>query len=171
LSSVVIGAGNKDHVWVLMRATTPDDYFNTQRWHIDGTFYKSDDPYELFQYKFVTILKGAGTYCLNLNPDEKKIFLNKLKSEQYTDNYEQNRKDLHEMYEKYDKTELSNNQGLLLLNSKYDEYCTIHSEPPKIKNRLFMSILTGTESEMKSRYDEVIGSHPNGSKVGLWHAK
>jgi hypothetical protein len=170
LSSVIIGAGNKDHVWFLMRASTPDDYFNIQRWHVDGKFYIADDPYELFQYKFVTILKGAGTYCLNLNPDEKKIFLSKLRSQQYADDYEQNRKDLHEMYEKYNKTQLSNNQGLLLINSKNDEYCTVHSEPPKTENRLFLSILTGTDLEMKRRYDEVLG-HPNGSKIGSWHSK
>ena len=171
VSSVVIGAEHKDHIWLLIRSTTPDEYFDIQRWHIDGSFYKSDDPYELFQYKFVTIFKGAGTYCLNLNSNEQKIFLDKLNSQQYTDDYEQNRKDLHEMYKNHNKIQLTNNQGLILINSINQNFCTIHSEPPKTKNRLFLSILTGTESEIKRRYNDVVTTHPNGSKIGSWHSK
>jgi hypothetical protein len=64
--------------------------------------------------------------------------------------------------------ELSNKQGFLLINGSDPNRCTIHSEPPKKEDRMFLSILTGTESEMKRRYGDVIKHQPDISAVGKY---
>lgn len=167
VSSVIIGAGKKNHIWLTIRASLPNNNYDEQRWHIDGKFYTSDDKDELFQYKFITIMKGDGTYMLDLKDNDKDIFMNKLHSRQYIDDYKQNKKDLHDMYKDYPRLQLTNDQGVVLIVGSNNLHLnTIHSEPPVKHPRFFLSILTGTESELKNLYDRRSAHMTNMVK---WH--
>jgi len=164
--SVIIGAGKKNHIWLTIRSIIPNHNYDEQRWHIDGRFYNSDDTNELFQYKFITVMKGAGTYLLDLKDNERKVFIDKLHSKQYRDDYKQNRTDLHIMYKDYPRLELTNDQGIVLIVGGDGSYSTIHSEPPQNQPRLFLSILTGTESEIKQWYKKTHAKNPI-----IWHSQ
>ena len=90
--------------------------------------------------------------------------------QQRKDDPVQNRKDLDLMFKKEKKIQLKKYQNILLLIGSIPMYNTIHSEPPFNKLRLFLSILPGTEKEMKKRYQFITTVNPE-VNWGKWHEK
>ena len=62
---------NTNHVWLIIRTSTPNDDYLIPRWHLDGCYFKS---FRGGSYKFVTTLIGDGTLFIKSTDYIKKIY-------------------------------------------------------------------------------------------------
>ncbi|MDP1723887.1 MAG: hypothetical protein Q8L85_04220 [Alphaproteobacteria bacterium] len=153
----LIQASGKETAWVALRPSIPNSDFDLPRWHHDGYFYK---PYDIQQYKFALVLKGPSTLFCKLSPDEKKAFDILKKKEIQKIVQDESGKII-----KFEE-DISNRQALATMISDFQAPITIakpyqgavfvvggnkaaiHSEPPISTNRLFLSILPGSKSQI-----------------------
>jgi len=146
LVSKIVKGYNKKYVWVSLRVTYSNNYFETPRWHIDGSYHPSD--YELS--KFVTVLKGAGTLLKESNDESKQIFFDtetefdeavKGKSkEDYQKIQEEYRKIHDDKLKNISTIQLKNDEGLIFFSGYNNKNSQIHSEPDMKEPRMFLSI-------------------------------
>lgn len=119
IASNVKEASNKEAVWVCIRASTPNHLFDVPRWHQDGYYFF---PYAGFVFKFAAALKGNPTlFCSHL--DERGFSGQEIKSP------------------------CLGQGAFFIVGDK--ERGAVHSEPKIDSERLFISILPGSESEIK----------------------
>ena len=145
LVSKVVKGYNEKYVWISLRVSYYNKFFDTTRWHTDGNYYPTDNELS----KFVTALFGAGTLLKQSTDDSKKIFhetdkelwkLAKGKSNdekskiinEYRPIFDEKLKDIPTI-------QLKNDEGIIFYaGGKY--YSQIHSEPKMDKPRMFLSI-------------------------------
>jgi hypothetical protein len=152
LVSKIVKGYNKKYVWVSLRVTYSNNYFETPRWHIDGSYHPSD--YELS--KFVTVLKGAGTLLKESNDESKQIFFDtetefdeavKGKSkEDYQKIQEEYRKIHDDKFKDISTIQLKNDEGLIFFSGYNNKNSQIHSEPNMKEPRMFLSIFAMDDS-------------------------
>jgi hypothetical protein len=159
IANKITKAYNTKYCWITIRATLPSTSFDIPRWHIDGDFFTGSNN---IQSKFVTVLKGPGTLFIKKSNKINNIY-EKITNKKYNE-YDKlsikiYNKEIENKYQKIlaDKfkdircNQLKINQGLIFLvgsirNKLYDGL--LHSEPKIDESRLFISIITGTESEI-----------------------
>lgn len=141
ITSVLKGC-NKQHAWVSVRTSLPNHDFDIPRWHVDGRFFESSNT---FQYKVVTTLLGSGTLVCNDDATERQNMLSIL---QKGYDYDEERLVLSTALQKCQKFQVAPLSGLVFRVGSELE-AVIHSEPPVTEPRLFISIVTGTENEIK----------------------
>ena len=150
LASEVCKGYGKNHAWIDIRITRPSKYFDIPRWHQDGPFFiANQEEREQLQTKFITSLKGPGTLMLNATKAEKQAYLElSHNAKNINHNSIEYRKKVAEIFKDRKVHQLSNNQGLIFLVGR--DTALIHSEPPMTETRIFVSVLPGTESQIKA---------------------
>jgi hypothetical protein len=169
---VVKGYNLKDAVF-LINSTYKDPSFDIRRWHTDGfQFPRYKDE---IQSKFVMVLKGMHTLLLEETEKEKKFYLDMINKEleeekmylpypfeipEWKDLKMRYRKILDKKFKNSKIIQPLNSQGFIFLNHPGNlfEYGAIHSEPKKDDYRMFISILPGTEEEIKHKKNRTIGT-------------
>lgn len=154
----LVQASGKETAWVALRPSMPNSAFDLPRWHMDGYFYR---PHDIRQYKFALVLKGPSTLFCTLSLDQKKAFDILKKKEIQKIVQDENGKII-----KFEE-DMSNRQALatmirdfqvpIMVAQPYqgavfvvgESNAAIHSEPPISDNRLFLSILPGSKSQIE----------------------
>jgi hypothetical protein len=155
------------YCWLTIRVTMPTNAYDIPRWHKDGKFFKNRKNYTS---KFITILKGPGTLFIKNSKymnDTYYKFLMKKKKEYEKLNLKSKEdilynKEIEDKYKKIfvrkfkdlPKNQLATKQGLIFITGDHGNklnYGLLHSEPKKVVPRFFISILPGTEDEIKER--------------------
>lgn len=164
-----IKSSSKDSMWLKMDVMFPHDGFNIGRWHMDGYYYfphkylASGDK----QYKLVSVLKGPVTL---FKPNEEGLLdtFHRVHRELYKDfdykNFDRSkdmeyRKIIDKALNKYETIIPTNKQAAIFIAGD-NKRGAMHSEPPHDKKRLFLSVLPGTEDEVKdhaSRWKQPYG--------------
>ena len=145
-----------DSFWLAIRCSTPNNDFDIPRWHHDGKFFKTKENERA--HKFVTTLQSNSTLYLSdkklikkfIEKNEKlhkKMFKKEIKDfkEQINYEYKHIRPKLAKIVgKKYNK--VPDNKGLIF--EVGPKNAVIHSEPPIEHERIFISILPGTYSQI-----------------------
>lgn len=163
---IVVKGYNTQDAWLSIRITYKDPSFDIRRWHTDGfQFARYKDE---LQSKFVMVLKGNHTLLLEETEKEKQFYLDMIVKErkeykdkgypmypspEWNDTRMKYRKILDKKFKNSKIIQPLNSQGFIFLNHPGNlfEYGTIHSEPKKDDYRMFISILPGTEEEVKNK--------------------
>jgi hypothetical protein len=77
----VLSAYKKDYYWLTIRVTLPNSNYDIPRWHKDGQypgFTPEDNP-----SKFITVLKGPGTFAIKQSKEVDEIY-KKTKDEEFS---------------------------------------------------------------------------------------
>jgi hypothetical protein len=135
-----VKASGKETAWVALRATVPSTEFDIPRWHTDGYYYEPRKN----QYKFAIILKGPGTLFYKLPKSMK----TKFESLEYKDNRPALAKLLNNPAR---RQQLKLNEGAVFIVGEGDS--GVHSEPPFSEQRLFLSVLPGSNTQIKEWRD------------------
>jgi len=148
----IVKGYNKKYIWISLRASYYNNYFDTPNWHIDGRYHPSD--YELS--KFVTVLLGEGTLIKEATDKSKEIFFetdaelteqSKGKSmEEQRDIQKTFRKKFDDNLKDVKTIQLKNDEGLIFFSGYDNKNSQIHSEPKMDKPRLFLSIFAMDEN-------------------------
>ena len=166
LAKAVCQGYEKNYAWIDIRVSMPTTDWDIPRWHMDGSFYITEDKNQI-QSKFVTVLRGAGTLMVNATKKEKeeyeKIMIeNRPKTKEDKEKFFKDHKNQmklrikqNKVFEKKKVKQLKNDEGLIFIVGNIDK-ALVHSEPPTHTNRIFISILPGTETqilELKKRWN------------------
>lgn len=135
-------------IWIESRSFTPNNYFETPRWHTDAKFF---NPYE--PYKTVVALKGRQTrFGVTTDPD-RFIELSALENKEKHGSEE----DL-KIREQLDEitieigTPHEENGAVFLVGGNN---AIIHTEPRIDTQRLFFSVIAGPKEEMDEWYNRM----------------
>jgi asparagine N-glycosylation enzyme membrane subunit Stt3 len=151
-------AYNTKYCWLTIRISKPTTIYDIPRWHMDGTFFIDS---ETIEAKFIIILKGPGTLFIKNNNSKKinNIYNNNLKQKfeefnklniLYNEEIENKYKiKLANKYKSCKHHQLKTREGFIFLNNKNNNGL-LHSEPKKDENRIFISILPGSEEDIKN---------------------
>ena len=144
VEKVVKGFGSET-AWVVLRASTPHQIFDTPRWHTDSYY---APPFEGEQKKVVIALKGPGTLFCNLNPEKREAFA-ELQEEMILTPFDEVKRQGLDTFLKAAQCEFlfpSLGQGSIFIAGA--PYAAIHSEPPIKEPRLFISIFPTTVDQI-----------------------
>lgn len=133
----VLLATDKPSAWVTVRATTPNHEFDLPRWHMDGKYYDLLNPNPEMLFKFAAVLKGRPTLLYHLTPELRTIF-----NAHWTD-----RVYLSKLLDINSTVSPQKGQGVFFIVGD-TELGAAHSEPKMDTDRLFFSVLIGTEANI-----------------------
>lgn len=144
LVNEIVQASGQETAWVAVRAFTPTSEYDMPRWHTDGYYF---EPYSGAPYKFALTLKGSPTlfYPLPNNKKEEFFALRRKGTEQN----DHNRQALADMLEQSKEVISSAQpyQGAVFVVGSNN--AAVHSEPPIKEERLFISVLPGSKTQIK----------------------
>lgn len=144
VKEILIGL-TAESAWVAVRSFTPCSLYDVPRWHTDGYYY---EPFQGNQYKVVISLKGAGTLFSSVAPSVRRAF-NALQKLEDTEETRQQRARL--LAPHSPSSPFVWGQGSIFIVGSPTN-AAIHSEPPIKEERLFMSVLPGTKSQIGDLY-------------------
>jgi len=145
-----------DSLWINIRSTFPNNDFKIPRWHADGPYFKTDEGEKT--YKFVACLKGPSTLLVSDKDMIEKFRINyaieleklrNIKFDTKQDKYKYMNGEMRANIAKVIGSEyhsVPNNYGLIFLVGDRD--AVIHSEPNMTTERIFISILPGTQKQI-----------------------
>jgi len=133
----VTRASNRDSAWVSVRAAPPNHAFDIPRWHMDGSYY-GPRPYPGLVFKFAAVLKGNSTLLYPLPNEVRDIFIS----------HSNDRAFLNELLDVNKAQSPKRGEGVFFIVAD-DTKSAVHSEPKMVENRLFFSILIGSEEEIQ----------------------
>jgi len=139
IGDIVEGFGTETS-WITIRAWQRTDSFNAPRWHIDGYFYP---PYEGHQLKAVLVLKGDGTRLCKLSTTSRLRFIELERSS--LDEKERTRQRA-ALIESEATEKAPSGYGTVLITGS--QHAAVHSEPPILSERLFVSVVPGTSEQI-----------------------
>lgn len=142
VNQVIIATG-KETAWITLRASTATANFDTPRWHRDGYFYDLDLATPDEQYKVVMAFKGPPTLFYNL-PDGMRNEFNLLSMSDKRDA-------LSQLLNINQSVSAKPYHGAVFIVGA--DYAAVHSEPPIHEDRLFLSILPGSEKQIRELYN------------------
>lgn len=144
LVNEIIQASGRETAWVAVRAFTPTSEYDVPRWHTDGYYF---EPYSGDPYKFAVTLKGPSTlfYRLPDNRREEFYVLWRKGTEQNDYNRQAFADMLGQSKEAISIAQLY--QGVVFIVGSHN--AAVHSEPPIKEERLFISILPGSKTQIK----------------------
>jgi len=144
LVNEILQASGQETAWVAVRAFTPTSEYDVPRWHTDGYYF---EPYSGNLYKFALTLKGPPTLFYRL-PDNKREEFYAL-WRKGTEQNDYNRQAFADMLGQ-SKEAISiaqAYQGAVFIVGSNN--AAVHSEPPIKEERLFISILPGSKTQIK----------------------
>lgn len=129
----------KEHTscWLAIRLTQ-DTKLKTPRWHRDGRMFQSDDPDEIHS-KYATVLLGQTTHILA----DSQLVSDVIDSSKYQLRNEENAVKL------AGEPLVPLNIGDIIRFTWGEKDSPVHSEPDLKGDRIFVSVLYGTEAELK----------------------
>jgi hypothetical protein len=156
-------ARGKDHYWIDVRATQIHDQWNIPRWHTDGNFfYRPNDG----QWKLATCLLGPGTLFLidgvngrKVETEQREIVLDAMDKQELVDKVDGHgfeahkriqdmvRKTLADMFAEWEIVQPRNDEMAFFRVGSVTP--AVHSEPKSVGDRIFVSVLPGTEAELR----------------------
>ncbi|KAK5047433.1 hypothetical protein LTR84_006529 [Exophiala bonariae] len=156
-------ADQKNACWLTIRATAPSDAFEVPRWHQDGRMFPCDEGREdITRSKYALTMLGPTT--LMLHPDTQ-IFRTFHEGEfkhywwlQTSNNHEPTEEEEDQaiealrywLYEELEEApQLQVKDGEVVRFSWGRKESPIHSEPDLISDRVFMTVLYGSETELR----------------------
>jgi hypothetical protein len=159
-------AEEKRSCWFTIRSTKPTDEFNIPRWHRDGPMYPYDEGREeVVRSKYAITLLGPPT--LMLVPDEDTFAIERQglaqhywwlekdiprpSQEQWDEADLELRKWLENEFKETPKVDIGH--GQIVRFSWGRDNSPIHSEPDIVCDRIFMSVLYGSEPELRRMCD------------------
>jgi len=119
-----------------LRASLPNDFWDTPRWHIDGYYngiHSGDD------YKVALSLKGAATLFNTVSGKDKQIFVDELRASKDQFGIE-TREKLAKMLDPSLIETPPLGAGVVFASGS-DKKAAVHSEPPVHAERLFMAVI------------------------------
>ncbi|KAM3076395.1 hypothetical protein ACMFMG_007214 [Clarireedia jacksonii] len=122
--------------WFTVRMFKPNDEYTTPRWHRDGRMTDCTSASHLLHCKYATVLLGAPTLVL---PETKTVAT--------IDNRPIRRKENAKLLSSEVPVRLVDGQIIRFSWGRNDS--PVHSEPNMISDRIFLSVLYGSESEMR----------------------
>ncbi|KAF9776142.1 hypothetical protein IL306_005704 [Fusarium sp. DS 682] len=159
-----IGHGEeKSSCWLTIRVTKPTTAFEIPRWHQDGNMYPYDQGREeVVRSKYGLTLLGPRT--LMLEPDERVFTTQREAEAQYcwwqgTDDPEPSVEEMDDADDKLreylsnefkDTPRVQVGHGQVVRFSWGRDDSPVHSEPDLVSDRVFMTVLYGSESELRS---------------------
>ncbi|KAF4344791.1 hypothetical protein FBEOM_1258 [Fusarium beomiforme] len=156
-------ADEKSSCWLTIRITKPSTEFEIPRWHQDGNMYRYDQGREnVVRSKYALTLLGPPT--LMLEPDEHVFTTQRKAQEQFCPWWygdgpgpsEEEKYDAedelreHLMKEFKDIPRVIVGRGRVVRFSWGREDSPVHSEPDLVADRVFMTVLYGSEPELRS---------------------
>lgn len=135
----VLQVAEKKSAWVCVRAFYPSAFFDQPRWHMDGRFYGLAEGERCV--KFGVALRGAGTLFYDASEEERQVFLKHQKDRDFLETFLSS--------QHVQQTGFSEGAFFLVADPKIS---AIHSEPPIAEERLFLSVLPGSEEEIEELY-------------------
>lgn len=136
--------------WVAVRAVKSTSAYDTPRWHTDGAYFF---PYEGTQFKVATALSGAGTLFINLPEKAKGEFI-RVQNQATANNYDEIRTQLNDIIFRNVSNhaakivQVNTTEGVIFASG--DPWlAAIHSEPPIHTDRLFVSVVPASQTQIK----------------------
>jgi hypothetical protein len=137
IETFLLTVGGNDSCWFLIRLTKKTNAFATPRWHRDGRMFPSTEK----NVKYAITLLGAPTLAIKENSTVVKI-MNECKN-----GAEEMRARLALNLEKADRIDIKRGQLIAFTCGEPDSL--IHSEPDIVEDRIFMSLVNGTETQLR----------------------
>lgn len=135
LVHIVLDGSQKESAWVALRVFVATDEYEQPRWHRDGYYFS---PFSGKAYKFVVTLKGAHTLFYHL-PEKMQEHFSELEENQ-------ERAKLAEMLDLSQVSTAEPGQGTAFIVGA--ESSAVHSEPQIVGQRLFLSIVPGSQVQI-----------------------
>ncbi|OJW52688.1 MAG: hypothetical protein BGO67_09505 [Alphaproteobacteria bacterium 41-28] len=145
----IIEASGQETAWVALRSFTPTSSYDVPRWHTDGYYY---EPYAGDPYKFVITLKGAPTLFYKLPGDKRKEFYTLQRKGTERNDYNRQAIAASLGNSKETISVAQPHQGAVFVVGS--NHAAIHSEPSIKEERLFLSILPGSNAQIKEWKDK-----------------
>lgn len=153
----------KSCCWFTIRITKPNDAFDVPRWHQDGRMFQYDEGREaVARSKYALTLLGPPTLLL---PADATIFETITGAEEKflwwrgnegKTSTEEDRDEAHDamrewLSDKFGKTnKVAVKKGDIVRFSWGRDDSPVHSEPQMVMDRVFMTVLYGSETELRS---------------------
>jgi len=154
ITNIVMSGYKKEQYWLTIRVTQEDHDYDIPRWHCDGYYVGFERRDDLS--KFATVLIGPGTLFIKTNEDDRNHFLF-VRNDEYKKSVERNGPNSNTEDDEYrnqmdikitgNRVQSNNSQAVIFMAGN-GETCGIHSEPPKHKPRMFLSIVPGSTEEI-----------------------
>jgi hypothetical protein len=156
-------ANQKNACWLTIRATKPTDAFDIPRWHQDGRMFPCDEGYEdVVRSKYALTMLGPTTLMLQPEAQIFKTFhegefkhfwwFQTSNNHQPTEEEQDQANDALRYWlsqELEDEPQLQVKDGEVVRFSWGRKNSPIHSEPDLISDRVFMTVLYGSEAELR----------------------
>ena len=140
----ILTGSQQTSAWFCIRPFCPNEDYRIPRWHCDGKYFNFHHPSnQRIAYKFAFVLKGAATLFADV-PNSEKLLINSLSLE--------DRLLADQIVRKY-KIESPQIGELAIFRVGDEEKGAVHSEPHITVDRLFISILPGSEEEIRELYN------------------
>jgi hypothetical protein len=152
--------------WITIRSSKQNSHFDIPRWHTDGSFFPHQDDE---QAKILTTLKGPGTLLCNVSDETRKEYgtirqqafrelnvnntMKNATKKQLDEHDHKVRPQLVALLAPYEIQQAQTRQGVIFLVGNSATTAAFHSEPAINTDRLFISILPGTDEQIKFLYD------------------
>ena len=137
--------------WLSLRVTVPSKKYNIPRWHVDGHYYA---PFVGDQHKAVVTLKGPHTLLVQVTDAQRKALL-----EQQRLDTADARLIKADMLKSSTTTTASPGFGTLFITGS--DCAAFHSEPPLTEDRIFLSVVPGSEEQIEELRRRWAAPHRN----------
>jgi len=153
IASDVVKASGKETAWICLRSFIPTNRFDLPRWHVDGHYYRSDEPEDLI-FKFALTLVGPTTLFYPISRELRKTTEKTVRNRQYMKN----------VCKQENIVSPKIGEGALFISGQYTSVAALHSEPPIHENRLFLSIVPCSEKQIIALKSRVTALYPKDSR-------
>ena len=128
--------------WLTIRMTFPTHDFDMPRWHRDGRMYEADQVGDI-NHKYATTLLGNPTRVL-----EASELVQEVMSMEHDRDYDRQRKTCAEALAREQPLHIQAREIIRFSWGQDDS--PVHSEPEMKSDRVFLSIVFGSENEIRS---------------------
>ena len=152
---------SKSCCWFTIRVTKPSNFFDVPRWHQDGRMFRYDEGREtVVRSKYALTLMGPPTLLLPTKPtvfetiaEGEKQFL-WWRNDSSKKSTEEERQETGDALRLWLADEFKDVERVLVGNGEIARFSwgrkdsPVHSEPPMTTDRVFMTVLFGSETEL-----------------------
>lgn len=132
-----------DSAWVCVRVFRENAFFDQPRWHTDGRYFGFDDKSRSQTcVKFAAALKGPGTLFYPVSEEERDMFRA----------HQNDRGFLAQFLDPRKAVQTKSGEGAFFLVAD-PLNSAVHSEPSITEDRLFFSVLPGSNGEIGELFD------------------
>lgn len=144
----VLQTTGKESAWVCVRVFRESSFFDQPRWHTDGRYFGFDDLFKSQTcVKFAAALKGPGTLFYPVSEEEGGVF----------QAHRNDRGFLARFLDPQKAIQARPGEGAFFVVAD-PLHSAVHSEPPLTEDRLFFSVLPGSNEEIQELF-------------GRWHPR